>query len=99
MINKDQVLTIVDSTNLDIKDIQSHLTNNFSLDITKSIALSDVASDLFISSISDEQEQDVRKYFFSKKLDCCIQNKRQDLKKFFYQIWMLPLLKMKHWTI
>ena len=81
MINKDQVLTIVGSTHLDINSIQSYLTNNFSLDISKSIALSDVASDLFISLISNEQEQDIRKYFFSKKLDCCIQNEKTRSKK------------------
>jgi len=83
MINKDQVVTIVGSTNLDIESIQSHLKNNFSLDITNSSTLSNVAFDLFIPSISDEQEKDLRKYFFSKKLDCCIQGEKMRSKKIF----------------
>ena len=73
MTNKDQVVTVVDSKPVAMEDIKSYITTAFSLEISDSKKLSDVACDFYIPSISDAQKQEIRKYFFLQKLDCCIQ--------------------------
>ena len=73
MINKDQIITIVDSKSLPFDDIASYLQNNFSLQLQQIVQLSDVAGDFIVSSITSEQKEEIKKYFFSQKLDCCIQ--------------------------
>jgi phosphoserine phosphatase len=73
MINKDQVVTVVDSKPIAIEDIKSYITKTFSLEISDTTKLSDVACDFYAPSISDTQKLELRKYFFLQKLDCCIQ--------------------------
>jgi phosphoserine phosphatase len=74
MTNKDQVVTVVDSKPVAMEDIKSYITTAFSLEISDSKKLSDVACDFYIPSISGAQKQEIRKYFFLQKLDCCIQS-------------------------
>ena len=73
MINKGQIITVVDSKSLPFDDIASYLQNNFSLQLQQTVQLSNVAGDFVVSSITSEQEEEIKKYFFSQKLDCCIQ--------------------------
>jgi phosphoserine phosphatase len=73
MINKDQIITVVDSKSLPFNDIASYLQNNYSLQLQQIVQLSDVAGDFIVSSITSEQKEEIKKYFFSQKLDCCIQ--------------------------
>ena len=73
MINKDQIITVVDSKSLPFDDIASYLQNNCSLQIQQTVQLSNVAGDFIVSSITSEQKEEIKKYFFSQKLDCCIQ--------------------------
>jgi len=73
MINKDQIITVVDSKSLPFNDIASYLQNNFSLHLQQTVQLSDVACDFIVSSITSEQKEEIKEYFFSQKLDCCIQ--------------------------
>jgi len=73
MINKGQIITVVDSKSLPFDDIASYLQNNFSLQLQQTLQLSNVAGDFVVSSITSEQKEEIKKYFFSQKLDCCIQ--------------------------
>ena len=66
MINKDQIITVVDSKSLPFNDIASYLQNNFLLQIQQTVQLSDVAGDFIVSSITSEQKEEIKKYFFLK---------------------------------
>jgi len=83
MINKDQVLTIVSSQNVSLEEIDNKLKNTFSLDITQKVVLGKNSYDFFINSISDAQIQEIKKYFFDQKTDCCIQSINNREKKIF----------------
>lgn len=81
MINKDQIITVVDSKPLEFENIKSYLQNNFSLSVKKFKILSEVAGDFFVDSITVKQTQELKKYLFSQKLDCCVQSEQTRDKK------------------
>ena len=83
MINKDQIITLVDSKPLPFDDITSYLQDHFSLTVKEFKQLSPVAGDFFVTSLTNQQKQELKKYFFSQQLDCCIQAEETREKQIF----------------
>jgi Phosphoserine phosphatase len=81
MLNKEQIITAVDSKPIYAEEIKSYFISNYSLTITGSKSLSNEACDFYVPSISDSQNKEIRNYFYSQKMDCCIQAKRNREKK------------------
>ena len=73
MNNKDQVVTLVHSNSLAIKDLSKYFQNTLSLKINKETKLSECAYDLYLESITPEQNQELRKKCYIEKIDICIQ--------------------------
>ena len=73
MINKDQVVTLVHSNSLAIDDLSKYFQNTLSITINKAIKLSECAYDLYLESITPEQNQELRKKCYLEKIDICIQ--------------------------
>ena len=73
MINKDQVVTLVHSNSLAIEDLSKYFQNTLSITINKVIKLSECAYDLYLESITPEQNQELRKKCYLEKIDICIQ--------------------------
>jgi phosphoserine phosphatase len=81
MISKDQVVTLVSSTLLVTEEISNYFKKDLSFSVSKTNSLSENALDLYVNSLSDEDKQVLRKYFFSKKVDICIQDNSVREKK------------------
>ena len=81
MISKDQVVTLVSSTPLVTEEISNYFKKDLSLSVSKTNSLSENALDLYVSPLSEEDKQVLRKYFFSKKVDICIQDNSVREKK------------------
>jgi phosphoserine phosphatase len=81
MLNKEQIITAVHSKPIHAEEIKSYLIFNYSLTITGSKSLSNEACDFYVSSISDNQKKEIRNYFYTQKMDCCIQAKEDREKK------------------
>ena len=73
MTNKDQVVTLVHSNSLAIDDLSKYFQNSLSITINKAIKLSECAYDLYLESITPEQNQELRKKCYLEKIDICIQ--------------------------
>ena len=73
MTNKDQVVTLVHSNSLAINDLSKYFQNTLSITINKAIKLSECAYDLYLESITPEQNQELRKKCYLEKIDICIQ--------------------------
>ena len=73
MINKDQVVTLVHSNSLAIEGLSKYFQNTLSVTINKVIKLSECAYDLYLESITPEQNQELRKKCYLEKIDICIQ--------------------------
>ena len=73
MTNKDQVVTLVHSNSLAIDDLSKYFQNTLSITINKVIKLSECAYDLYLESITPEQNQELRKKCYLEKIDICIQ--------------------------
>ena len=73
MTNKDQVVTLVHSNSLAINDLSKYFQNILSITINKAIKLSECAYDLYLESITPEQNQELRKKCYLEKIDICIQ--------------------------
>ncbi len=73
MINKDQVVTLVHSNSLAINGLSKYFQNTLSVTINKVIKLSECAYDLYLESITPEQNQELRKKCYLEKIDICIQ--------------------------
>ena len=73
MINKDQVVTLVHSNSLAIDGLSKYFQNTLSVTINKVIKLSECAYDLYLESITPEQNQELRKKCYLEKIDICIQ--------------------------
>jgi len=73
MTNKDQVVTLVHLNSLAINDLSKYFQNTLSITINKAIKLSECAYDLYLESITPEQNQELRKKCYLEKIDICIQ--------------------------
>ena len=73
MTNKDQVVTLVHSNSLAIDDLSKYFQNSLSITINRAIKLSECAYDLYLESITPEQNQELRKKCYLEKIDICIQ--------------------------
>ena len=94
MISKDQIVTLVSSTPLAIEEISNYFKKDLSLSVSKTNSLSENALDLYVSSLSEEDKQVLRKYFFSKKIDICVQDNSARKKKILLRS-RLCLLRLK----
>ena len=72
MINKDQVVTLVHSNSLAIDGLSKYFQNTLSVTINKIIKLSECAYDLYLESITPEQNQELRKKCYLEKIDICL---------------------------
>jgi phosphoserine phosphatase len=81
MTNKDQVVTLVHSNSLAIKDLSKYFENTLSFKINKETKLSECAYDFYLESITPEQNQELRKKCYLEKIDICIQSLTSREKK------------------
>ena len=81
MTNKDQVVTLVHSNSLAIDDLSKYFQNSLSITINKAIKLSECAYDLYLESITPEQNQELRKKCYLEKIDICVQSLTSREKK------------------
>ena len=81
MINKKQVVTIVQAHSFTADDLSQYFQNTLSLQINKQTKLSESAYDFYLESLTQDQNQELRKKCYLEKIDICIQSEEGREKK------------------
>ena len=74
MNSKNQIVTLVHSNSLALEDLSNYFQNSLSLQINKKTKLAEYAYDFYLESLTQDQNQELRKKCYLEKIDVCIQS-------------------------
>jgi len=74
MNSKNQIVTLVHSNSLALEDLSNYFQNTLSLQINKKTKLAERAYDFYLETLTQDQNQELRKKCYLEKIDVCIQS-------------------------